>query len=96
MGSKVGCSGPKTASQPEGAVVWSRSPSALNLRRAESVKAYLVTSGGLDAMKVNATGKGEGSPTTQAGDCKGNGATTALIACLQPDRRVDIEVTGSR
>jgi OOP family OmpA-OmpF porin len=68
----------------------------LSLRRAESVKAYLVTSGGLDAMKVNATGKGEGSPTTQQGDCKGNSASTALIACLQPDRRVDIEVSGSR
>jgi outer membrane protein OmpA-like peptidoglycan-associated protein len=68
----------------------------LSLRRAESVKAYLVTSGGLDAMKVNATGKGEGSPTTQPSDCKGNSASTALIACLQPDRRVDIEVSGSR
>jgi OOP family OmpA-OmpF porin len=68
----------------------------LSLRRAESVKAYLVTSGGLDASKVNATGKGEGSPLTQTGDCKGSSATTALIACLQPDRRVDIEVSGSR
>jgi OmpA-OmpF porin, OOP family len=68
----------------------------LSVRRAESVKSYLVTSGGLDAMKVNAVGKGEGSPTSQTNDCKGNRATTALIACLQADRRVDIEVSGSR
>ena len=28
--------------------------------------------------------------------CKGNAANPKLIACLQPDRRVDIEVRGSR
>jgi OOP family OmpA-OmpF porin len=69
---------------------------ALSMRRAESVKSYLVTSGGLASTKVNAVGKGEGRPLTQARDCKGRSATTALIACLQPDRRVDIEVMGSR
>ena len=39
---------------------------------------------------------GEGGPVTQAGDCKGNTQTAVLISCLQPDRRVDIEVTGTR
>jgi OOP family OmpA-OmpF porin len=33
---------------------------------------------------------------TQPGDCKGNQASPKLIACLQPDRRVEIEVTASR
>ncbi len=68
----------------------------LSLRRAEAVKAYLVSAGGFGADKVNVVGKGESSPVTSAGACPGNKATPKLIACLQPDRRVDIEVTGSR
>jgi OOP family OmpA-OmpF porin len=66
----------------------------LSLRRAEAVKAYLVGTGGFAADKVNVVGKGESSPVTQAADCKGNRPTAKLIACLQPDRRVDIEVSG--
>jgi OOP family OmpA-OmpF porin len=68
----------------------------LSNQRAEAVKAYLVTSGGFDAGKVNAVGKGESNPATKAEDCKGNKANPKLIACLQPDRRVEIEVTGTR
>jgi OOP family OmpA-OmpF porin len=69
---------------------------ALSLRRAEAVKAYLVASGGFAADQVKAGGKGETSPVTQTADCKGSKPTAQLITCLQPDRRVDIEVTGSR
>jgi OOP family OmpA-OmpF porin len=68
----------------------------LSLQRAEAVKAYLIGSGGLDAGKVNAVGKGESQPTTAPDACKGSKPTSALIACLQPDRRVDVEVTGTR
>ena len=68
----------------------------LSNQRAEAVKAYLVASGGIDASKINAAGKGETMPITQPGDCKGNQASPKLIACLQPDRRVVIEVTGTR
>ncbi|MBC7484457.1 MAG: OmpA family protein [Rhizobacter sp.] len=68
----------------------------LSSRRAESVKAYLVSSGGVDAQKVSAIGKGESTPVTKPGDCKGTKPTTKLISCLQPDRRVDVEVTGTR
>jgi OOP family OmpA-OmpF porin len=68
----------------------------LSLRRAEAVKAYLVSTGGFAADKVNVVGQGESSPVTQAADCNGTRPTAKLIACLQPDRRVDIEVTGSR
>lgn len=68
----------------------------LSLQRAQAVKDYLVSAGGLDAAKVTAVGKGESNPVTQPGDCKGNKATPALIACLQPDRRVVVEVSGMR
>jgi OOP family OmpA-OmpF porin len=68
----------------------------LSEERAESVKAYLVTSGGLDPAKITAVGKSESVPVTKPEDCKGMQETPALVACLQPDRRVEVEVTGSR
>lgn len=68
----------------------------LSTERAEAVRAYLVNAGGFDAGKVRAVGKGEAAPVTALGACTGSQATPALIACLQPDRRVDVEVTGTR
>ena len=68
----------------------------LSLQRAEAVKQYLVSTSGLDATKVSAIGRGETNPVTKPEDCKGNKATPALIACLQPDRRVDVEVEAQR
>lgn len=68
----------------------------LSTRRADAVKSYLINSGRIDANKVHAVGKGESTPVTKPGDCKGNSPTPKLIACLQPDRRVDIEVVGTR
>ena len=68
----------------------------LSVKRAEAVKSYLVQTRGLDARKISAVGKGESDPATKAEDCKGNGQTAKLIACLQPDRRVEIEVSGTR
>ncbi|WP_457425375.1 OmpA family protein [Roseateles sp. P5_E7] len=68
----------------------------LSTRRAEAVRDYLVTSGRIPAGKVSAVGMGETAPVTKPGDCKGNKPTKALIACLQPDRRVDVEATGTR
>ena len=68
----------------------------LSTQRAESVKAYLVSAGGVAANKISAVGKGETMPVTKPGDCRGNKRTKALVACLQPDRRVDVEVTATR
>jgi len=68
----------------------------LSVERAEAVKAYLINSGRLDAAKIFAKGLGETSPVTQPGECKGTAQTKKLIACLQPDRRVVVEVSGTR
>jgi OOP family OmpA-OmpF porin len=68
----------------------------LSQQRADSVKAYLVVSDKLDASKINTVAKGESMPVTKADDCKGNKASPKLIACLQADRRVEIEVSGTR
>jgi OOP family OmpA-OmpF porin len=69
---------------------------SLSVRRADSVKSYLIGSGGIDAAKISAVGKGETMPVTKPEDCKGSKANPKLIACLQPDRRVEVEVTGTR
>lgn len=69
---------------------------ALSERRAEAVKDYLVRIKGLDGSKMNASGKGESQPTTKPEDCNGKSARAALISCLQADRRVEIEVSGTR
>lgn len=66
----------------------------LSLRRAESVKAYLVGKG-VPANRILTDGKGETQPVTRPGECKGP-ATRKVIACLQPDRRVEIEVIGTQ
>lgn len=66
----------------------------LSVRRAEAVKQYLVSKG-IAANRIYADGKGKSQPVTKPGDCKMTNRK-ALIACLQPDRRVDVEVTGSK
>ncbi len=68
----------------------------LSTRRAEAVKAYLVESGGIPAGKIAARGTDGSDPVTKPGDCKAKKVTKALIACLQPDRRVEVEVTGTK
>lgn len=68
----------------------------LSTRRASAVTDYLVSLGGIARAKVTASGAGETAPVTKAEDCRGTAPTAALIACLQPDRRVEIEVHGTR
>jgi OOP family OmpA-OmpF porin len=69
---------------------------ALSQRRADAVKEYLVNTGKVDGSKITAVGKSESTPVTKADECKGNKATAKLVSCLQPDRRVEIEVVGTR
>lgn len=68
----------------------------LSTRRADAVKDYLVQNGGLPSAKVAARGVGETQPVTKAEDCKGTRQSPKLIACLQPDRRVELHVTATR
>ena len=62
----------------------------LSERRAKTVKNYLVKKG-VDGSKITDKGRGEHEPVVQ---CKGNKATKKLIRCLQPNRRVDVEIHG--
>lgn len=66
----------------------------LSERRAEAVKAYLVSKG-IDSNRVYTEGKGEAQPVT-GNQCDNVRGRTALIACLQPDRRVEVEVIGTK
>lgn len=68
----------------------------LSVRRAESVKKYLVDAHGIAPTKIFTTGKGKTDPVTKPGECKGKKATKKLIECLQPDRRVVVEVSGTK
>jgi len=67
---------------------------ALSKRRAEAVSLYLIQTAGVSADRIDINGVGESQPVTHSEDCKGQRANPALIACLQPDRRVDVEVSG--
>jgi OOP family OmpA-OmpF porin len=66
----------------------------LSERRAQAVKEFLV-SREIPANRITAVGKGETQPVTKAGDCLG-AKSAKVVACLQPDRRVDVEVTGTK
>jgi len=62
--------------------------------RAEAVKAYLVGKG-IEPARVRAEGRGSAQPVTKRDECSGS-RSAKLVACLQPDRRVGIEVAGTR
>ena len=66
----------------------------LSEKRAEAVKAYLVGKG-IEPNRVYTEGKGEKQPITKADQCKGP-KSKKVIDCLQPDRRVEIEVIGTK
>tara|TARA_B100000686_G_scaffold170684_1_gene177902 strand:- start:2843 stop:3988 length:1146 start_codon:yes stop_codon:yes gene_type:complete len=64
----------------------------LSIKRAEVVKNYLVSTHNIDPNDISIDGKGEANPITGADECTSKGES--LKACLQPDRRVEIEITG--
>jgi OOP family OmpA-OmpF porin len=69
----------------------------LSEKRAEAVKDYL--DGKVATSNIEVAGKGEAEPVTGAA-CDRMGperkSNRKLVDCLQPDRRVDIEVYGTR
>lgn len=67
----------------------------LSIRRAEAVKAYLVKEKKIEPNRIYADGKGESEPVTKKDQCKGLSGQK-LSDCLQPDRRVEVEVAGTR
>lgn len=64
---------------------------ALSQRRAETVREFLVR-GGVAADSIVARGAGESGTVTQ---CPDSLAKQELVACLQPDRRVELVVSAS-
>ncbi len=64
----------------------------LSEKRAEAVRAYLVTKG-VDAKKVEVAGRGKAMPVKSCDETKGR---RALIECLAPNRRVEVEIETAR
>ena len=66
----------------------------LSEKRAAAVKDYMVSKG-IPANRIYTEGKGSKQPVTKPDQCKGP-KSAKVIACLQPDRRVDIEIIGTQ
>lgn len=63
----------------------------LSQRRADAVKEYLVSKG-IEASRLHSVGKGETEPVAECSDAR----RKALIQCLQPNRRVVLEIETQR
>lgn len=65
----------------------------LSQRRADAVKAYLVEQG-VDTQRIETAAKGESEPVVSCNEVKGkeNRKNAKLVDCLQPNRRVVVEV----
>jgi OmpA-OmpF porin, OOP family len=70
----------------------------LSQKRAQAVKDYLVSKG-IEPNRVYTEGKGKANPVKQCPDPSAKGEVKnrkGLIDCLQPNRRVEVEVVGTR
>ena len=67
------------------------SNSSLSLARANTVKQYLVSQG-IDSRVIRTQGMGASKPVAF---CPGS-ATPAVIACLMPNRRIEVSVNGDK
>lgn len=67
----------------------------LSQRRADSVKAYMVEQG-IDGSRIETSARGEADPIVSCDTVKGKASRNnkALIACLQPNRRIVIDLKG--
>ncbi|MEX0963956.1 MAG: outer membrane beta-barrel protein [Pseudohongiellaceae bacterium] len=68
----------------------------LSNRRAIAVRDYLMSSANIPAAKISTRGANAADPVTSMAQCNNQLARAQLITCLAPDRRVEVEVTGSR
>jgi OmpA-OmpF porin, OOP family len=66
----------------------------LSEERVGAVKSYLVSKG-VPADRVKTSAWGETRPSTAAAECK-DGNNRKNVACMQPDRHVSIEISGTR
>lgn len=69
----------------------------LSARRAAAVKDYLVSQG-IESSRIQTAAKGESEPVVACSEVKGRESSKnkPLIACLQPNRRVVVEVEVQR
>ena len=61
----------------------------LSKKRAENVKQYLIAKGLINTQVADTRWLGSSTPTT---DCPANLKRADLLNCLQPDRRVEVEI----
>jgi len=66
----------------------------LSEERVDAVKSYLVKKG-VAADRVKTSAWGETRPSTAAAECK-DASNAKNVACMQPDRHVFVEISGSR
>jgi outer membrane protein OmpA-like peptidoglycan-associated protein len=67
----------------------------LSLARAETAKAYL-QSAQVHSASVHTAGVASTQPVTSLEQCPRSLPAAKLIACLQPDRRIEVEITGAK
>ncbi len=67
----------------------------LSQHRADAVKAYLVEQG-IDGNRIETAARGKADPIVSCDNIKGkaNRKNKALIACLQPNRRIVLDLKG--
>jgi len=63
----------------------------LAMERANTVASYLVGRGKLDPDLLTVVSQGESDPVVECGDRRGE----ALIDCLSPNRRVELDIEGT-
>ena len=65
----------------------------LSQRRADAVKDYLIAQG-IDAARIETAAKGKSESVVSCDEVKGevSGLNRALVECLKPNRRVEVEI----